>query len=106
MAAKFQFESTAITALASQYEVIIIGSGRSGLVSAVQVHELGLKPVILEKMGKIGGNTTRASSGMNAAGEVVSGLHGNNRIGGNSIAETVVFGCRAGRQVYRNSMTS
>jgi len=102
MTAKFQFESTAITALASQCDVMIIGSGSSGLVSAVQAHELGLKLVILGKMAKIGGNTTRASSGMNAAGEVVSGFHGNNRIGGNSIVETVVFGY----QVYWDSMTS
>src|SRR5699024_5539580 len=34
---------------------------------AIQAYELGLSPVILEKMPKIGGNTTRASSGMNAA---------------------------------------
>lgn len=73
MAAKFQFESTVITTLASQYDVIIIGSGSSGLVSAAQAHELGLKPVILEKMRKIGGN---------------------------SIAEAVVFGRQAGQQVF------
>ncbi|AVK64155.1 flavocytochrome c [Lactobacillus sp. CBA3606] len=75
MAAKFQFEPTAITALKDQYDVIIIGSGSSGLVSAVQAHELGLRPVILEKMPKIGGNTTRASSGMNAAESLVQLKH-------------------------------
>ena len=37
--------------------------------------------------------------GLFAAGEVAGGLHGNNRIGGNSIAETVVFGRQAGQQV-------
>ena len=37
--------------------------------------------------------------GLFAAGEVTGGLHGNNRIGGNSIAETVVFGRQAGQQV-------
>ena len=35
-------------------------------------------------------------SGLYAAGEVSGGLHGNNRIGGNSIAETVIFGRQAG----------
>lgn len=37
-------------------------------------------------------------AGLFAAGEVTGGLHGNNRIGGNSIAETVVFGRQAGQQ--------
>ena len=35
--------------------------------------------------------------GLYAAGEATSGLHGANRLGGNSLAETVVFGRRAGQ---------
>jgi succinate dehydrogenase / fumarate reductase flavoprotein subunit len=35
-------------------------------------------------------------AGLYAAGEVASGLHGANRLGGNSLAETVIFGRRAG----------
>ena len=41
----------------------------------------------------------RPIPGLFAAGEVAGGLHGNNRVGGNSIAETVVFGRQAGQQV-------
>lgn len=67
MAEKFIFEPTTIDQLKDHYDVIIIGSGGAGLTSAIQAYELGLSPVILEKMDKIGGNTTRASSGMNAA---------------------------------------
>ncbi len=40
----------------------------------------------------------QAIGGLYAAGEVVGGLHGNNRLGGNSIAETLVFGRQAGIQ--------
>lgn len=76
MAEKFQFQPSSIDTLQSHYDVVIIGSGSTGLVSALQAHELGLKPVILEKMAKIGGNTTRASSGMNAAETNVQLHHG------------------------------
>jgi succinate dehydrogenase / fumarate reductase, flavoprotein subunit len=41
-------------------------------------------------------NHATSISGLYAAGEVTSGLHGANRLGGNSLAETVVFGRRAG----------
>ena len=47
---------------------------------------------------------TKAGSpiaGWFAGGEVAGGLHGNNRIGGNSIAETVVFGRQTGQQAYK-----
>lgn len=36
--------------------------------------------------------------GCYAAGEVVGGLHGKNRIGGNAIAEIIVFGRQAGKE--------
>ncbi|MDN7034597.1 flavocytochrome c [Lactiplantibacillus plantarum] len=67
MAEKFTFTPTALADLKPNYDLVIIGSGGAGLTAAIQAHELGLNPVILEKMSKIGGNTTRASSGMNAA---------------------------------------
>lgn len=40
-------------------------------------------------------------NGLFAAGETSGGLHGNNRIGGNSIAETVVFGRQAGQRIFK-----
>lgn len=40
-------------------------------------------------------------SGLYAAGEVTGGLHGDNRIGGNSVAEIIIFGRQAGIQAAR-----
>ncbi len=37
-------------------------------------------------------------TGLYAAGEVTGGLHGQNRIGGNSVAEIIIFGRQAGIQ--------
>lgn len=65
--AKYIFHPNDIKELKGQYDVVIVGSGATGLISAIQAAELGLKPVVLEKMDKLGGNSTRASSGMNAA---------------------------------------
>ncbi|GAA6114554.1 flavocytochrome c [Apilactobacillus apinorum] len=65
--AKYVFQPNQIDDLKSAYDVVIVGSGATGLISAIQAAELGLKPVVFEKMDKLGGNSTRASSGMNAA---------------------------------------
>lgn len=43
--------------------------------------------------------------GLYAAGEVAAGLHGANRLGGNSLTETMVFGRRAGEAAARFSQT-
>jgi succinate dehydrogenase / fumarate reductase, flavoprotein subunit len=37
-----------------------------------------------------------AVPGLFAAGEVAGGMHGSNRLGGNSLSDLLVFGCRAG----------
>jgi succinate dehydrogenase / fumarate reductase, flavoprotein subunit len=44
-----------------------------------------------------------AVQGLFAAGECTSGVHGANRLGGNSLAETLVFGKAAGEHAARHS---
>jgi fumarate reductase flavoprotein subunit len=64
---RVEFKLTNISDLSEQYDVVIIGAGSTGLTSALELTELGKKVVVLEKMEKPGGNSMRASSGMNAA---------------------------------------
>jgi len=47
---------------------------------------------------KVDAETAAATvDGLFAAGEVAGGMHGANRLGGNSLSDLLVFGCRAGR---------
>ena len=43
------------------------------------------------------GSDNKAIPGLYAAGEVAGGVHGNNRLGGNSLLDCVVFGRVAGK---------
>jgi fumarate reductase flavoprotein subunit len=42
--------------------------------------------------------------GLYAAGEVTGGVHGYNRLGGNAVADTVIFGRRAGTHAAEYSL--
>ncbi len=48
-------------------EIVIIGAGGAGMTAAIMVHQAGREFVLLEKMPYAGGNTTKATGGMNAA---------------------------------------
>ena len=73
-------------------------------------YAIEVEPVIHHTMGGIKINTkaeviTRAGNvipGLYAAGEVTGGVHGGNRVGGNAVADIVVFGQIAGTSAARS----
>ncbi|MFC0179320.1 flavocytochrome c [Thorsellia kenyensis] len=58
------------------FDVVVIGSGGAGLAAAIQAHDDGAKVLIIEKMPTIGGNTIKASVGMNAAESIFQKIKG------------------------------
>jgi succinate dehydrogenase / fumarate reductase flavoprotein subunit len=77
----------------------------------ISLHPMEVAPTSHYSMGGVvvdAETTSTGISGLYAAGEVTSGLHGANRLGGNSLAETLVFGRRAGEYAagYSKALTS
>ncbi|GEK90721.1 flavocytochrome c [Alkalibacterium kapii] len=60
-------EYTDVEELEDSYDVIIVGSGGAGLSAAIEAKDAGANPVIFEMMPVAGGNTKKASAGMNAS---------------------------------------
>lgn len=48
-------------------DVVVIGAGGAGMTAAIAAKEAGANVVVLEKMPYVGGNTLKATGGMNAA---------------------------------------
>ncbi|WP_105146668.1 flavocytochrome c [Streptococcus suis] len=81
-------------------------SGMDHALNTGSYHAIKVAPGIHHTMGGVKINTNTevlkvdgsAISGLYAAGEVTGGVHGQNRIGGNAVADIIVFGRQAGEQ--------
>ena len=52
----------------AECDIVIVGAGGAGMAAALQAADLGVENIIVvEKTGSTGGNTSRATGGMNAA---------------------------------------
>jgi succinate dehydrogenase / fumarate reductase, flavoprotein subunit len=74
----------------------------------ISEHPMEVAPSAHYSMGGVlvdPGTGATGVDGLYAAGEVTGGLHGANRLGGNSLAETMVFGRRVGSAAAEHSST-
>ena len=55
----------------------------------------------INKDGEIINDDGKVIKGLYGAGEVTGGVHGGNRLGGNSLLECAVFGRRCARSAYQ-----
>ena len=61
-------EAEAVVVEDATCDIVIVGAGGAGMTAALQAVDCGVENVILvEKAGSTGGNTSRATGGMNAA---------------------------------------
>ena len=65
-------------------------------VDRPQCEELCMGGLEIDENSAVVGSDSEAIRGLYAAGEVAGGVHGNNRLGGNSLLDCVVFGRVAG----------
>ena len=61
-------ETESKDAITLETDVVVIGAGGGGLSAAIEAHDNGANAIIIEKMPFVGGNTARATGGINAAG--------------------------------------
>lgn len=75
-------------------------------LSQAPYYAIAIAPGIHHTMGgvkidtetQVIGKDDKAIAALYAAGEVTGGIHGNNRIGGNAVADIIIFGRQAGEQ--------
>lgn len=49
-------------------DIVVIGAGGAGLTAALEAKNAGKDVIVVEKMPMVGGNSLRATGGLNAAG--------------------------------------
>ena len=75
-----------------EYDVIVIGTGFSGLAAAAKAAERGYKVLILEKMGRVGGNSVINGGGMAVPMNKYQKKHGIEDSGDKFIADCLKAG--------------
>ncbi len=61
-------EAAEKTPMELECDVVVVGAGGAGLTAAARATEKGASVIVVEKMPLVGGNSLKATGGMNAAG--------------------------------------
>lgn len=79
-------------AITDSADVVIIGAGASGMSAAIEASNLGRSVILLEKMPYVGGNTARATAGINIVGSPYQELEGKNDSKALFVSDVLVSG--------------
>lgn len=101
--AKSADSSVEKTAETLDCDVVIVGAGGAGLTAAAQAAEDGAKVIVVEKMPIVGGNSLKATGGMNAAGTQYQEALGITDSGVNEFIEDTMNG---GHQINDRSLVT
>src|SRR3954454_23264006 len=71
-------------------DVLIVGSGGAGLVTAIEAHDAGARVLVLEKMPRLGGVTILAGGGIKAVREVEPAIQYLTRTQGGRVADDLI----------------
>lgn len=71
-------------------DVVVVGSGGAGLVTAIEAHDAGSQVLVIEKMPRLGGITLLAGGGIKAVREVEPGIQYLTRTQGGRVGEDLI----------------
>ena len=80
-----------------------LGEGPYMMFSAVVSVHHTMGGVTIDTETRVLDEAGQPISGLYAAGEITGGIHGANRLGGNAVVDTVVFGKLAGETVVADA---
>lgn len=78
--------------MSNETVVVVVGCGLAGACASIEAARAGAKVLLLEKEAKLGGNSAKATSGINGVSTSAQGSKGVDDVYGNLIEDTISSG--------------